>query len=154
MKKSAELPQARACEVTASVLQSIKLPILQIPPRPRGFEDWRLQGSLPRSRDPSSRDTRSSDCEFLVSVGMALLVIRLARGGDVRRGTENFQPTNQPPGLEDIHGFPDPWPKTGRHPSWWPLNHTCRHRITTSSPWNPSETPKSRFFFWEGSLCS
>ena len=52
---SAELPQARACEITASSLQSIKLPILQIRPGPRGFEHLRLQGSIPRSRDQGSR---------------------------------------------------------------------------------------------------
>ena len=31
-----------------SSLQDIKLPILQIPPGPRGAKDWRLQGSIPR----------------------------------------------------------------------------------------------------------
>ena len=65
--KSAELPQARACEVTASTLQSIKVPILQIPPGPRGLKDWKLQGSIPKSRDPSSRDPSSRDRESLVS---------------------------------------------------------------------------------------
>ena len=48
-----------------------------------------------------------------------------------------------------IQGFTqtDVRPKTGRHPSWWPLNDTFRHGIVRSSPWNHSRTPKSMFCF-------
>ena len=80
--------------------------------------DSEIPGSS--SRDPSSRAR-----EFLIPIGEALGLLRLARYGDRWRGSErggevrqNFQPTNQPPGPEDIPGFPDPWPETDRHPSW------------------------------------
>ena len=65
--------------------------ILQIPPGPRRFEDSRLQGSISNSEDPSSRDPSSRDRELLVPIEVALALLRLARGGEVQRGTENFQ---------------------------------------------------------------
>ena len=49
--------------------ESIKLSNPAIPPGPRGFKDWRLQGSIPSSRDRVS----------LVSQGEVLLAIELSR---------------------------------------------------------------------------
>ena len=105
--ESVELPQARACGITASSLQSIKLPILQIPPGPRGSKEWRLQGSIPRSRDPNSKDPSSRHRELLVSIGEALGLLSLAMSADVQKGAERSgklparQPASRTPG--------DPW---------------------------------------------
>ena len=105
--ESDEVPQARECEVTATTIQSLRFPILQIPPGPRGSKDWRLQGSFPRSRDPSFRDPRSRDREFLDSTGVALGLLRMASDGKRRRGSERFGKTlRQPTSLQNPR---NPW---------------------------------------------
>ena len=81
-------------------------PILQILPGSRGSKDWRLQGPIPRSKDPSSRHPSSKDREKLRFYREALGALSPPRIGDRRRPSDRFGKTfSQPTILKD--GFHD-----------------------------------------------